>query len=67
MPALLGELWAALGRDPLLAAECPARPVVAERELRWWFEERGARSRRRRGARFIAARSTQVYTSARFK
>jgi len=36
-PALLGELWAVLSHDPLLAAECLARP--AERELRVRFEQ----------------------------
>ena len=28
-PAVLGALWAALDHDPLLLAECLARPVVA--------------------------------------
>jgi len=52
--AVLDELWAALGRDPLQAAECLARPVVAERELRRWFEERGSKSEER-GAGAAAA------------
>jgi len=37
--AVLDELWAALDHDPLLLAECLARPVVAERELRKWYEK----------------------------
>jgi hypothetical protein len=39
-PEVLGALWAALDHDPLLVAECLARPVVAERELRRWYEQR---------------------------
>jgi N-acetylneuraminic acid mutarotase len=33
-PDALGELWAALGNDPLLVAECLARPLLADRLLR---------------------------------
>ncbi len=33
-PEALGELWAALGNDPLLIAECLARPLLADRLLR---------------------------------
>jgi hypothetical protein len=43
-PGQLGELWAALARDPLLAAECLARPVVVERELRKWIADCGLRN-----------------------
>jgi N-acetylneuraminic acid mutarotase len=37
-PAMLRELWAALGDDPRLVAEMLARPVVAERLARESFE-----------------------------
>ncbi len=37
-PALLRELWAALGNDPFVIAECLARPALAERLLRNWAE-----------------------------
>lgn len=33
-PDLLAELYAALGKDPFLIAECLARPVLAERLIR---------------------------------
>jgi hypothetical protein len=33
-PEVLRELFAALGNDPLIIAECLARPIVAERLLR---------------------------------
>lgn len=33
-PAMLAELWAALDNDPLVIAECLARPVLVERLLR---------------------------------
>ncbi len=33
-PDMLGELWAALGNDPMLVAECLARPLLTERLLR---------------------------------
>ena len=36
-PALLKALWAALGNDPYLIAECLARPVLADRLLSNWF------------------------------
>ena len=42
-PDMLRELWAALGNDPLVIAECLARPLVAERELRGKFESEGAK------------------------
>ncbi len=38
-PDTLGELWAALGDDPLLVAECLARPLLAERRLRMRMAE----------------------------
>ena len=43
-PDLLRELWAALGNDPLLVAECLARPLVAERELRLRMADCGLRN-----------------------
>ncbi|MBI1761087.1 MAG: hypothetical protein HYR56_06580 [Acidobacteria bacterium] len=42
-PAVLGALWAALEHEPLLLAECLARPVLAERELRLRLAECGRR------------------------
>ena len=33
-PDMLGELWAALGNDPALVAECLARPLLADRLVR---------------------------------
>jgi hypothetical protein len=35
-PEVLRELWAALGNDPLVIAECLARPVLTERLVRRW-------------------------------
>jgi N-acetylneuraminic acid mutarotase len=40
-PEVLRELWAALGNDPAAIAETLARPVVAERALRSWYEAQG--------------------------
>jgi hypothetical protein len=41
-PEVLRELWAALGNDPFVIAECLARPVLTERLIRHWYasEER---------------------------
>jgi N-acetylneuraminic acid mutarotase len=41
-PDLLKELWAALGNNPYVIAECLARPVLADRLARNWyaFDER---------------------------
>ncbi|MGH9842948.1 MAG: Kelch repeat-containing protein [Blastocatellia bacterium] len=36
-PEALRELWAALGDDPLVIAECLARPALAERSSREWY------------------------------
>jgi len=36
-PEVLHELWAALGDDPSLVAECLVRPELAERRVRDWF------------------------------
>ncbi|MGH9845263.1 MAG: Kelch repeat-containing protein, partial [Blastocatellia bacterium] len=36
-PEALRELWAALGDDPLVIAECLARPALAERLSREWY------------------------------
>src|SRR5215471_6188420 len=36
-PAVLRELFAALGNDPFVVAECLARPILAERLLRSWY------------------------------
>jgi hypothetical protein len=33
-PGMLREIWAALGNDPHLIAECLARPILAERLMR---------------------------------
>jgi N-acetylneuraminic acid mutarotase len=61
-PAVLAELFAALGGDARLAAECLARPRLAERRLRsaWAADERihgelGARARSERRAMRSAA------------
>lgn len=35
-PAMLQELWAALGNDPARIAECLARPVLAKRLVQNW-------------------------------
>ena len=37
-PEVLRELWAALGNDPLLIAECLARPALVERLVRERYE-----------------------------
>src|SRR5215831_6035675 len=41
-PTMLRELWAALNNDPYLIAECLARPLLVEREIRklYSFDER---------------------------
>jgi hypothetical protein len=36
-PDRLGELWAALGNDSLLVAECLVRPLLVERRIRAFF------------------------------
>jgi hypothetical protein len=36
-PATLKELFAALGNDPTLIAECLARPILADRLIRNWY------------------------------
>ena len=36
-PAVLRELFAALGNDPFVIAECLARPALAERLLSNWY------------------------------
>ncbi len=41
--AVLDELWAALGRDPFVIAECLARPLLAERLLRLRIADCGSR------------------------
>jgi VCBS repeat-containing protein len=38
-PELLGAIWAALGNNPVLIAECLARPVLAERLIHNQFEQ----------------------------
>jgi N-acetylneuraminic acid mutarotase len=67
-PAVLAELFAALGNDPARAAECLARPALAERRLRsarsreagatdfdaWWDEARA-------GAGSLPAKSAAAY------
>ena len=35
---LLKELWTALGNDPLMIAECLARPVLVERLMTNWYD-----------------------------
>ncbi len=35
--ARLAEIWAALGNDPVLVAECLVKPLIADRLLREWF------------------------------
>ncbi|MGH9845746.1 MAG: Kelch repeat-containing protein, partial [Blastocatellia bacterium] len=36
-PAVLRELWAALGNDPFVIAECLVRPLLVERLSREWY------------------------------
>ncbi len=36
-PARLREIWAALGNDPYLIAECLARPALVQRLIRNWY------------------------------
>ena len=36
-PEVLRELFAALGNDPLVIAECLARPALADRLLTNWY------------------------------
>jgi N-acetylneuraminic acid mutarotase len=38
-PEVLRELWAALDDDPYVIAECLARPLLVERELRSWYAQ----------------------------
>ena len=37
LPEVLGELFAALGNDPFVIAECLARPALSERLLTGWY------------------------------
>jgi hypothetical protein len=61
-PEVLGELFAALGNDPFLIAECLARPVVAERLVTDLY----ARDQRFHGALKRRAESElQTHQSAR--
>jgi len=70
-PGRLRELFAALGDDPAAAAECLARPVLADRLVRAHYahDERlhgDARSRARRELREIeAAKRSEPATGAR--
>lgn len=43
-PEVLSELWAALGNDPALIAECLARPLLVEWLVRMRFEDCGVRN-----------------------
>ena len=64
-PEVLRELFAALGNDPFVIAECLARPVLAERLVTnsyahdqealesWSVTRAGARSRKRRPQRLL--------------
>jgi hypothetical protein len=36
-PEMLKELWAALGNDPYVIAECLVRPSLAKRAIRTWY------------------------------
>jgi hypothetical protein len=36
-PEMLEELWAALGHDPFVIAECLARPALVHRLIRNWY------------------------------
>lgn len=36
-PAMLKEVWAALGNDPYVIAECMARPSLANKLIRAWY------------------------------
>ncbi|MCI0643828.1 MAG: Ig-like domain-containing protein [Chloroflexi bacterium] len=38
-PEILGDIWAALDNNPVLVAECLARPALADRLLRERFEQ----------------------------
>jgi hypothetical protein len=38
-PGMLKELWAALGNDPYVIAECLVRPLLANRLIRNWYAE----------------------------
>ena len=38
-PALLKELWSALGNDPYMIAECLARPILSDRLIRNWYAQ----------------------------
>lgn len=40
-PGMLRELWAALGNDSQVIAECLARPVLADRLIRNWYARLG--------------------------
>jgi len=47
-PEMLRELWAALGNDPYVIAECLARPALAEALVsESYAQENRPRSRRR--------------------
>src|SRR5262245_3324449 len=55
-PVILRELFAALNNDPMLIAECLARPALADRLTRSWFENGPAfhRSVRLRVEKFLS-------------
>ncbi len=38
-PEMLEEVWAALGNDPYVIAECLARPALANRLIRSWYAQ----------------------------
>ena len=49
-PEVLRELFAALGNDPFVIAECLARPVLSERLIADSLRSNGAKSRLSPGA-----------------
>ncbi|HXI02382.1 MAG TPA: hypothetical protein VNI57_04325, partial [Candidatus Saccharimonadales bacterium] len=40
-PAMLGEIFEALGNDPLLLRECLARPILVDRLIEGWYARDG--------------------------
>jgi N-acetylneuraminic acid mutarotase len=63
-PQTLRELWAAVGNDPMLGAECLARPILVDRMLRSYYANddrfHGALEARARGSLARYSTPTQM-------
>ncbi len=70
-PVTLRELFAALGNDPRLIAECLARPLLADRLIRDWYAcdsrfHGGVRQRAERALREADPQDLQSWTDGEF-